>query len=221
LNKLSKGLTFSIILHIAVLIIFTQGLSTVQLSAVKNNDSVNPIIQARLYFPLRLRKKAILTSSKEPLAIKETMPTDEKKRSNEWLEKTNNRKIQPAKLSKQPIDKNVLESKTSSKKMSQTSLEKLKQRLDNQARENAANDSLTKYLTKKSTVGQSITTYDQLAPAKAKIKEVDCNSSKLNSALKAMSTLLGGSIRCNSMPNLKNFLNKRMAVAEKKAQKSQ
>tara|TARA_R110001592_G_scaffold77937_4_gene234215 strand:+ start:1211 stop:1465 length:255 start_codon:yes stop_codon:yes gene_type:complete len=79
LNKLSKGLTFSIILHIAVLIIFTQGLSTVPLSAVKNNDSVNPIIQARLYFPLRLRKKAILTSSKEPLAIKETMPTDEKK----------------------------------------------------------------------------------------------------------------------------------------------
>jgi hypothetical protein len=66
-------------LHIAVLIIFTQGLSTVPLSAVKNNDSVNPIIQARLYFPLRSRKKVTLTFSKEPLAIKETMLTDEKK----------------------------------------------------------------------------------------------------------------------------------------------
>jgi uncharacterized protein YggU (UPF0235/DUF167 family) len=115
----------------------------------------------------------------------------------------------------------VLKSKASSKKMSQTSLEKLKQRLDNQTLENAANDSLTKYLTDKSTIAQSITKYDQLATAKAKIKEVDCNSSKFNSALNTMSTLLCGSIRCNSMPNLKNFLNKRMAVAEKKAQKSQ
>lgn len=220
MNKLSKGLILSIILHIALLIIFTQGLSTLPVSAIKNNYSVNPI-QAHLYFPLRSNKKVTFPSIKKPITNKETMPTDQKKTSDEWLEKTNNRKILPATLPKQPIDKNVLESKTSGKKISQTSLAKLKQRLYNQARENAANDSLNEYLTDKSTVAQSITKYDQLAPAKAKIKEVDCNSSKFNRAVEAMSTLLSGSIRCNSMPNLKNFLIKRMAEAEKKSQKNQ
>ncbi|TWX58631.1 hypothetical protein [Colwellia hornerae] len=220
MNKLSKGLTFSIILHIILLVIFTQPFSPSQLKTVEKHASVKPI-QARLYFPSQQKEQVTLVPKKGSLAIVEDLPVAEKLVSNKLAKKIPPTKIQPAKPSKQPNDKNALTRKILGKKIGKTSLDKLRQRLHKQIIENAANDNLNKFLTDKRTIDRSITKYNQLALATAKIKEVDCNNSTFNSAVKAMSSLLGGSIKCNSIPNLKGFLNKSTGQAEKKTQKNQ
>lgn len=112
-------------------------------------------------------------------------------------------------LKKQASNKKVLTSKSSTKSITQNSLDKLRNRLNNQALELSQNDSLNQYLTDKNTIERSTTKLYEIPQAKAKKVEVDCNASALNTAIMALSGLTGGSVRCNSMPDLKEFLKKR------------
>jgi hypothetical protein len=219
LNKLNKGLIFSIIFHLILLVIITQHFSQSPLKIVKKNKPINPIkpIQARLYFP-PAKKQPTVALEKVAAVINKNIPKNEKititKRVEKTLpkpEKITEKAYMPPKISpKKTINKNVLTSDSSSKNIAQNSLEKLQQRLNTQVLEYSQNDSFNQYLTDKNTIAPSITKFNQLPIAKAKIKEVDCNSSALNTAVMVVSGFLGGSVKCNSIPNLKEFLDKRV-----------
>jgi hypothetical protein len=211
-NKLSKGLIFSTIFHLMILVIFTQPFSQAPLPIIiKNNPG--KLIQARLYFS-SVAKQSNFAFETVPATIIKKSPKDKAKSKTQTQtvkkiplkrEATTTAKILP----KQINNKEVLTNESSSKSISQTSLRKLRQRLNNQASENAQNDNFNQYLTHKNTIAPSITRFNQQPDAKAKVKQVDCNNSKVNIVITEISNLLGGSVRCNSMPDLKDFLDKR------------
>jgi hypothetical protein len=209
-NKLSKGLIFSTIFHLMILVIFTQPFSQAPLPIIIKNNPGKPI-QAKLYFS-SVAKQPSFAFETVPATIIKKAPKDKAKSKTQTVKKiplkreaTTTAKILPKQLN----NKEVLTSESSSKSISQTSLRKLRQRLNNQASENAQNDNFNQYLTHKNTIAPSITRFNQQLDAKAKVKHVDCNNSKLSIVITEISNLLGGSVRCNSMPNLKDFLDKR------------
>lgn len=208
MNKLSKGLIFSTIFHLMILVIFTQPFSQAPLPIIiKNNPG--KLIQARLYFS-SVAKQSNFAFETVPATIIKKAPKDKAKTQTVKKiplkrEATTTAKILPKQLN----NKEVLTNESSSKSISQTSLRKLRQRLNNQASENAQNDNFNQYLTHKNTIAPSITRFNQQPDAKAKVKQVDCNNSKVNIVITEISNLLGGSVRCNSMPDLKDFLDKR------------
>lgn len=218
MSKLNKGLLFSIVFHMIFLLLLTQQFFQTPLQTIKIK-TIKPI-QARLYSP-PIKKQPIVVSKRYSFTIEKVIPTDEKVIITPRIEKiaakavnkpsidTSNANTPPKIFSKQKISKKVLTSDRSKISITQTSLEKFKKHLNTQVQEDSQNDSFNQYLTEKNTITPSITKFNQLPTAKAKIKEVDCNNSKLNTAVTAISGLLGGSVRCNSMPNLKRFLDKR------------
>lgn len=219
MNRFSKGLCFSIFFHLILLIIVTRPFSPPALQTVKKSNPVKPI-QARLYFP-PIKRQPILAIDKVSQKIEESRSRDEKVNNSRMLEKTTAKIVQrkvtktqkesilPEITPNQQSNKKVLTSSTSTKSITQTSLENLQRRLNDQLLEYSQKESFNKYLADKNTIDASVTKFNQLPTAKAKIKEVDCNASKLNIAVTAISGLLGGSVRCNSMPNLKRFLDNR------------
>jgi len=214
LHKINKPLLFSVVFHLLLFLAFSHQFSQTSLPAKKEKKKVKPI-QARLYFP-PVKKQLTLeveveVEQAEP-AIEKNKAITEKSMVNKLVKKVTPQPITNKKTQvtpKQQITKKILTSNLSTKSISQSALEKLQQRLSNQAQEHANNDSYNQYLTDKNTIGPSITKFNQLPEAKAKIKEVDCNANVLNTTVTLLSGLLGGSIRCNSMPNLKAFLKKR------------
>jgi len=211
LNKLNKGILFSIIFHLILIVIFSQQFSKSPLHTVKKTNSIKPI-QAVLYFP-PAKQQTVEAPKLESPVIEKSIPTNEKVISKpliETVQETVKTNISPETLLKPKLNKKVLTSDTSSKSITESSLEKLQQRLNTQALEFSQNDSFNQYLTEKNTIEPSTTKFNQLPVAKAKVKEVDCNASSLNTAVMAISGLLGGSVRCNSMPDLKHFLDKRL-----------
>lgn len=192
-----------------MLIIFTQAFSQGPLSTIKKNRG-KPI-QARLYFSPVAKQSHLTLNTVSPPLIKKA-PRNETKSETQAVKRTPLKREATTKakiLRKQPKNKEVLTSESSSKSISQTSLRKLRQRLNNQASENAQNDNFNHYLANKNTIASSITRFNKQPDAKAKMKQVDCNNSKVNIAITAISDLLGGSVQCNSMPDLKKFLDKR------------
>jgi hypothetical protein len=220
LNKVNKGLFFSVIFHLILFAIFSQQFSKSPLHTEKKNKPVKQI-QARLYFPT-VKEQSSASPKIGPPEIEESPPKIEKIKNTQTTKKTAQIptkatevaevvvNVQPKVLPKQTITNNVLTSETSSKSITQASLERLRQRLNTQTLESSQDDSFEHYLDEKSTIAPSITQFNQLPKAGAKVREVDCNASGLNSAVTAISGLLGGSVRCNSMPNLKPFLEKRL-----------
>jgi len=216
LNKINIGLCFSVIFHLILFAIFSQQFSK---SPLRPEIKTKPVkqIQARLYFP-PAKKQPLPPPKQEPAEIKESKPQTEittqmSTRATEVAEVAEVAEvinIQPKVLPKPTKNSNVLTSETSSKSITQASLEKLRQRLSTQTLEFSLGDSFEQYLAEKNTIEPSITQFNQLPKAGAKVREVDCNASSLNSAVTAISGLLGGSVRCNSMPNLKPFLEKRL-----------
>ena len=204
-----------------MLIIVTQPFFPPALQTVKKSNPVKPI-QARLYFPQR-KKEPIVAINKVSQKMKKSRPRDEKVNNSRMLDKKTptivqkkiiktpkeKENIKPEIIPNQQSNKEVLTSSTSTKSITQTSLENLQRRLNEQLLESSQKESFNKYLADKNTIAPSVTKFNQLPVAKAKIKEVDCNASKLNIAVTAISGLLGGSVRCNSMPNLKRFLDNR------------
>jgi hypothetical protein len=210
-NKLSKGLIFSTIFHLMILVIFTQPFSQAPLPIIIKNNPGKPI-QARLYFSSVAKHSSFAFETVPATLIKKAPKAKAKAKSKTQTIKkillkreATTTKILPKQLN----NKEVLTSESSSKSISQTSLRKLRQRLNNQASENAQNDNFNQYLTHKNIIAPSITRFNQQPDAKAKVKHVDCNNSKVNIVITEISNLLGGSVRCNSMPDLKDFLDKR------------
>jgi hypothetical protein len=208
-NKLSKGLIFSTIFHLMILVIFTQPFSQAPLPMIIKNPG-KPI-QARLYLSSVTKHSSFAFDTLQATIIKKA-PKNKTKSETQTVkriplkrESTTQAKILPKQLN----NKQVLTSDSSSKSISQTSLRRLRQRLNNQASENAQNDNFNQYLTHKNTIAPSITRFNQQPDAKAKVKQINCNNSKVNIVITEISNLLGGSVRCNSMPDLKDFLDKR------------
>jgi len=216
LNKLNKGIVFSIIFHLILVFIFSQQFSQAPLQTVKKISVIKPI-QAVLYFP-PVKQQTVEAPKRESPVIEKSIPTKEKVMSKPLIETTTEKTVQetvktnisPEVLPTPKLNRKVLTSDISSKSIAESSLEKLQQRLNTQALEFSQNDSFNQYLTEKNTIAPSITKFNQLPVAKAKVKEVDCNGSSLNTTVMAISGLLGGSVRCNSMPDLKHFLDKRL-----------
>jgi ATP-dependent Lon protease len=203
---------------LVLIIIVTQPFSPTALQTVKKNNTAKPI-QARLYFP-PVKKQPIVTINKVSPIIEESIAIDEKVNNSRTLEKktpkTAQKKVTKTQKesilsapSNQQINKKILTSNSSTKSIAQTSLENLQGRLNDQLLEYSQKEGFNKYLADKNTIDPSVTKFNQLPVAKAKIKEVDCNASNVNIAVTAISGLFGGSVRCNSMPNLKGFLDKR------------
>jgi hypothetical protein len=199
--------------------IVTRQFSQTPLRTIKKDNQVEPI-QARLYFP-QIKSAPTKAVKKELLVIGDKETKNEKinhvkrqeitslKKTLPPLEITEKANSSPEIFPKQQVSKKVLTSETSKKGITQSSLEKLKNRLNAQIQKQSQIDNLHHYFTDKNTISPSITKFNQLPIAKAKIKEVDCNTNSLNIAVTAISGLLGGSVRCNSMPNLKRFLDDR------------
>jgi hypothetical protein len=201
---------------------FSHQFSQKSLPVIKEKRKVKPI-QARLYFPpvkkqltvkveieVEVEVEVEVEQAKPP--IKRSKPTTEKTMVNKLADKVTPPPIANKKspvIRTQQIAKKVLTSNSSTKNISQSALEKLQQRLSNQALEDSSNDSFNQYLSDKNYIAPSITKFNQLPEAKAKIKKVDCDASALNTVIVITSGLLGGSVRCDSMPNLKEFLDKR------------
>jgi hypothetical protein len=219
LNRLHKGLIISITFHLFLFGIVTRQFSQTPLRTIKKDNQVEPI-QARLYFP-QIKSAPTKAVKKELLVIGDKETKNEKinhvkrqeitslKKTLPPLEITEKANSSPEIFPKQQVSKKVLTSETSKKGITQSSLEKLKNRLSAQIQKQSKIDNLHQYFTDKNTISPSITKFNQLPIAKAKIKEVDCNTNSLNIAVTAISGLLGGSVRCNSMPNLKRFLDDR------------
>jgi len=200
---------------------FSQPFSDPPLLTEKKNKPVKQI-QARLYFP-PVKKQPPTSPKQAPENIEEIKPKINKTTSTNKAEITDKKptrakeiavktaeNIQPKAIPKPTTTGNVLTSEKSNKSIAQASLEKLRQRLNIETLESSHSDSFEQYLTEKNTIAPSITKFNQLPKAGAKVREVDCNASSLNSAVTAISGLLGGSVQCNSMPNLKPFLEKRL-----------
>jgi hypothetical protein len=205
LYKLNNTLIFSIIIHLLLFGILSLQFSKTEISVKPKKSKVKPI-QATLYFPPIKRQKSIII---KPVSIKQ-------------LKKKLTKRIAVASLSTRKVIKRltkakieqqatniILTSKTSTKSIAQRSLDKLKKRLNAQALKYSQKDHLNQYITDKNSVAASVTKFNQLTEAKAKIKEVDCNSSGLNTAIMVLSGFMGGSIRCNRMPDLQAFLDRR------------
>ncbi len=210
MHKFNKALFFSVVFHLLLFLAFSHQFSQTSLPAKKEKKKVKPI-QARLYFPPVKKQLTLEVEQAEP-AIEKSKAIIEKSMVNKLTKKVAHQALtnkKPQVIPKQQITKKILTSNLSTKNISQSALEKLQQRLSNQAQEHANNDSYNQYLTDKNTIARSTTKFNQLPEAKAKIKEVDCNANVLNTAVTLLSGLLGGSIRCNNMPNLKAFLKKR------------
>lgn len=219
LNRLHKGLIISITFHLFLFGIVTRQFSQTPLRTIKKDNQVEPI-QARLYFP-QIKSAPTKAVKKELLVIGDKETKNEKinhvkrqeitslKKTLPPLEITEKANSSPEIFPKQQVSKKVLTSETSKKGITQSSLEKLKNRLSAQIQKQSQIDNLHQYFTDKNTISPSITKFNQLPIAKVKIKEVDCNTNSLNIAVTAISGLLGGSVRCNSMPNLKRFLDDR------------
>jgi len=197
-------------------VIFSQQFSQTPLHTVKKISEIKPI-QAVLYFP-PAKQQTVEAPKLESPVVEKSIATKKEEKSKPLIEATIEKTVQetvktnisPETLLKPKHSKKVLTSETSSKSITESSLEKLQQRLNTQALEFSQNDSFNQYLTEKNTIESSTTKFNQLPVAKAKVKEVDCNASSLNTAVMAISGLLGGSVRCNSMPDLKHFLDKRL-----------
>lgn len=219
LNRLHKGLIISITFHLLLFGIVTRQFSQTPLQTIKKDNQVEPI-QARLYFP-QIKSAPTEAVKKELLVIGDKETKNEKinhvkrqeitslKKPLPPLKITEKANSSPETFTKQQVSTKVLTSETSKKGITQSSLEKLKKRLSAKIQEQSQIDNLHQYFTDKNTISPSITKFNQLPIAKAKIKEVDCNTNSLNVAVTAISGLLGGSVRCNSMPNLKRFLDDR------------
>lgn len=215
---LNKPLFFSVIFHLVLFLAFSHQFSQTSLPSKKEKKKVKPI-QATLYFPpakklIKVEDKVEAEAEVEkaaPLIEKsETFP--DKSKVSKPVEKVTPPAVtnkKPQVMPNQQVMKKVLTSDSSTMSISQSALSKLQQRLSNQAQEHSSNDSFNQYLTDKNTIARSTTKLNQLPEAKAKTKEVDCNASAINTALTGLSYLLGGSVRCNSTPNLKAFLDKR------------
>jgi hypothetical protein len=141
-NKLSKGLIFSTIFHLMILVIFTQPFSQAPLPIIIKNNPGKPI-QARLYFS-SVAKQSSFAFETVPATIIKKAPKAKAKSKTQTIKKillkreATTTKILPKQLN----NKEVLTSDSSSKSISQTSLRRLRQRLNNQASENAQNDNL-------------------------------------------------------------------------------
>jgi len=202
-------LFLSAALHLLLFLVLSHQFHQTPLPSIKEKTKVKPI-QAMLYFP-PVKKQLPVEVEVESL-IKKSKPITKKSMVNKLAKKVISLPItnkKPQVIPKQRITKKVLTSDSSTKNISQSALEKLQQRLSNQAQEHANNDSYNQYLSDKNYITPSITKFGQLPEVKAKIIKVDCDANALNTAIVIMSNLLEGSVRCDSMPNLKEFLDKR------------
>lgn len=216
--KLNKTLIFSIVIHVLLFAVLSQQFSKKTLPVKAKKDKVKAI-QATLYFPPIKKQeneiiKEINTDKAKPKTAEET--TQKIAAANSVTIKPTKKPIKPKEEIKIPtvfpkpqITKKILTSKISTKSISQSALEKLQNRLSNQALENSLNDSFNQYVIDKNTIGRSTTKLFEVPVAQAKRVDIDCNGSALNTTITVLSGFMGGSIRCSSMPNLKEFLKKR------------
>jgi hypothetical protein len=220
LYTLNKPLFFSVIFHLVLFLAFSHQFSQTSLPSKKETKKVKPI-QATLYFPPAKEQIKVEDEVEVEVEVEKATPLieksevfPEKSQVSMPVEKVTSPAItnkKPQVMPNQQVINKVLTSDSSTKSISQSALSKLQQRLSNQAQEHSSKDSFNQYLTDKNTIARSTTKLNQLPEAKATIKKVDCDANVLNTAIVITSGLLGGSVRCDSMPNLKAFLAKRAA----------
>jgi hypothetical protein len=203
----------SIIFHVLLFAIISQQFSQKKIIEI-NKKNKNKPIQATLYFPPIKEPesetiKEIETPKPKQSQVKElpvaSLPTNKPNKPN----KPKIEKKELTKVSIKPAIKEILTNETSTKSITQRTLEKLRNRLHNQAVLKSEQDSLDQYIADKNSIDRSSTKLYAVPEAKAKKVEVDCNASALSTAVVVLSGLTGGSFRCNSQPNLKAFLKKR------------
>ena len=211
MHKFNKLLFFSAALHLLLLLVLSHQFHQRPLPSIKEKKKAKPI-QATLYYPPVKKQLPIEVEGVAPKQ-EQVKPRTEKVKATKTITKVTKKtplKNEKAKiLSKQSVTKTAETSDSSTNSISQDALDKLHQRLNKQARDNSNNDSYNQYIKDKNTIAPSITKFNQLPEPKAETREVDCNASAFSTAVVVASNLLGGSIRCNRMPNLKEFLKKR------------
>lgn len=211
LYPLNKAIVLSLLFHLLIALFIAQQFSQKKSLPISNKVSKSKPIQAKLYFPPQNKQITDLPLKIKPEDIKAIIVVDKVKADNSIIHqekpltkkkvtKVNDGKSKPEKISKQGLT-----STTSTKNIGQNSFEKLQSKLTKQNFQQAQNNSFNKYLANKNTIARSSTKFNEVPKAQIQTKEVDCNNSVLNTTITAISGLLGGGVRCNRMPNLKNF----------------